>query len=114
MDKLKCCNANNEEIRSLYQYDDGCQIYIRGITAGNNDSVYFDFSSGRYSNAIPVRATRMSLMYVVYVATVPSVLLTQAKPLWIHVARETEGGERITVGHAHIDVIKADPLCEVI
>lgn len=114
MDELKCCNANNEEIRSLYQYDDGCQIYIRGIAAGNNDSVYFDFSSGRYSNAIPVRATRMSLMYVVYVATVPSVLLTQAKPLWIHVARETEGGERITVGHAHIDVIKADPLCEVI
>lgn len=114
MDELKCCNANNEEIRSLYQYDDGCQIYIRGITAGNNDTVYFDFSSGRYSNAMSVRATRMSLMYVVYVATVPSVLLTQAKPLWIHVARETEDGERITVGRAHIDVIKADPLCEVI
>lgn len=112
MVELKCYNANNEEIRSLYQYDDGCPVYIRGISAGNNDYVYFDFSSGRYNDAITVRATRMSLMYVVYVATIPSVLLTQDKPLWIHVARETENGERITVGHAHIDIVKSDALCD--
>lgn len=112
MVELKCYNANNEEIHSLYQYDDGCPIYIRGITAGNNDSIYFDFSSGRYNNAITIRATMVAMMYVVYVATIPSVLLTYDKPIWIHVARETEDGERITVGHAHIDVVKSDPLCE--
>ena len=112
MVELKCYNVNNEEIHSLYQYDDGCQIYIRGITVGSNDSVYFDFSSGRYSNAITVQATRFSAMYVAYFATIPSVLLTQARPIWIYVVKETESGERITVGHAHIDVIKSDPLCE--
>lgn len=112
MVELKCYNANDEEIHSLYQHDDGCPIYIRGITAGSNDSVYFDFSSGRYSNAITVQATQFSAMYVAYFATIPSVLLTQARPIWIYVVRETESGERITVGHAHIDVIKSDPLCE--
>lgn len=109
---LKCYNANNEEIHSLYQYDDGYPIYIRGVTVGSNDSVYFDFSSGRYSNAITVQATLFAAMYVSYFATIPSVLLTQARPIWICVVRETESGERITVGHTHIDVIKSDPLCE--
>ena len=112
MVELKCYNVNNEEIHSLYQYDDGCQIYIRGITVGSNDSVYFDFSSDRYGNAITVQATRFAAMYVAYFATIPSVLLTQARPIWIYVVKETESGERITVGHAHIDVIKSDPLCE--
>lgn len=112
MVELKCYNVNNEEIHSLYQHDDGCPIYIRGITVGSNDSVYFDFSSGRYSNAITVQATRFAAMYVAYFATIPSVLLTQARPIWIYVVKETESGERITVGHAHIDVIKSDPLCE--
>lgn len=112
MVELKCYNANNEEIHNLYQYDDGCQIYIRDIAVGNNDSVYFEFSSGRYSIATAVQATRFAVMYVAYFATVPSVLLTQPKPIWIHVVRETESGERITVGHAHIDVIKSDPLCD--